>query len=74
MPPRIRKLERHLAKRGFAGVVVARCFTYLLQPVDWLYGLSSIPMRTVLAGTFVGLVPPTVVIALSGGGILDLVL
>ncbi len=74
VPPRIRALERHLAQRGFVGVVVARCFTYLLQPVDWLYGLSTIPMRTVLLGTLVGLVPPTVVIALGGGGILDLVL
>ena len=31
-------------------------------------------MRTVLAGTFVGLIPPTVLIALTGGGLLELVL
>lgn len=74
LPPRLRKLEQQISQRGFVGVALARCFTYLTQPVDWLCGLSSIPMRTVLAATFVGLIPPTVVIALSGGGILDLVL
>ena len=30
-------------------------------------------MRTALAATFVGLIPPTLVIALTGGGLLDLV-
>lgn len=74
LPPRLRAVERHISQRGFVGVALARCVTYLTQPVDWLCGLSSIPMRTVLAATFVGLIPPTVVIALSGGGILDLLL
>ena len=74
MPPRIRRLEAKLSERGFWTVVLLRSFTFLLQPVDWLCGLSSIPMRTVLAGTLVGLVPPTVVIAVTGGGVLDLVL
>lgn len=69
--PRLRRLERRLSTHGFWAVVLMRCFTFLLQPVDWLCGLSSMPMRTVLAGTFVGLVPPTLVIALSGGTLLD---
>jgi uncharacterized membrane protein YdjX (TVP38/TMEM64 family) len=72
MPPRIKRWEARLSERGFWAVVVLRSFTFLLQPVDWLCGVSSISMRTALAGTFVGLVPPTVVIAVSGGGILDL--
>ncbi len=72
LPPRLRRLEQRLSARGFWAVVVLRMFTYLMQPVDWLCGLSSIPMRTVVAATFVGLVPPTLVIALSGGGLLDL--
>ena len=72
LPPRVRAWETRLSERGFWNVVLLRSFTFLLQPVDWLCGLSSMPMRTALAGTFVGLIPPTVVIALSGGGILDL--
>jgi uncharacterized membrane protein YdjX (TVP38/TMEM64 family) len=74
MPPRIRRLEQRISARGFWAVALLRSTTFLFQPADWLCGLSSIPMRTVLAGTLVGLVPPTVVIALTGGGVLDLVL
>lgn len=74
MPARIRRWESRLSERGFWAVVVLRSFTFLLQPVDWLCGLSSIPMRTVLAGTFVGLIPPTLVIAVTGGGLLDALL
>jgi uncharacterized membrane protein YdjX (TVP38/TMEM64 family) len=72
MPERVLRWEARLSARGFWGVVVLRCFTYLLQPADWLCGLSSMPLRSVLTATFVGLVPPTVVIALTGGGLLDL--
>ena len=70
MPARVRRLEERLSTHGFWAVVVARCLTYLLQPIDWLCGISSIPMRTVLAGTLVGLIPPTLVISLGGGGLL----
>lgn len=74
MPPRVLALEARLSRRGFWGVVGLRCVTFLLQPIDWLCGLSRMPMRTVVAGTFVGLIPPTLVIALTGGGLLDLIL
>lgn len=74
VPPRIRRLESRLSERGFWAIVALRTFTFLFQPVDWLCGLSSVRMRTVLAATFVGLVPPTLVIALTGGGLLDVVL
>lgn len=70
LPARVRRWEVRLAAGGFWAVVGARCVTYLLQPVDWLLGVSSMPMRTVMAGTFVGLVPPTIVIALTGGSLL----
>jgi uncharacterized membrane protein YdjX (TVP38/TMEM64 family) len=74
MPPRVQRLEARLATHGFWGIVVIRCLTFLLQPADWLCGISSIPMRTILAGTFVGLIPPTLVIALGGGSLLGRVL
>lgn len=74
LPPRLQRLEVRLCERGFWAVVALRSVTFLLQPADWLCGLTRMPMRTVLAGTFVGLVPPTLVIALTGGGVLDLVL
>jgi len=71
MPPRVLRWEARLSEHGVWAVVVLRSFTFLLQPVDWLCGVSSMRMRTALAGTFVGLIPPTVVIALTGGGLLD---
>ena len=74
MPARLRRIEARVSARGFWAVVLLRMFTYLMQPVDWLCGISSIPTRTVLAGTFVGLIPPTLVVALGGGGLLDRVL
>ncbi|MDQ2649781.1 MAG: VTT domain-containing protein [Actinomycetota bacterium] len=74
MPERLLRLEQRLSARGFWAVVVSRMFTFLFQPIDWLWGLSSLPMRTVLVGTFIGLIPPTMVIALTGGGLVDLVL
>jgi uncharacterized membrane protein YdjX (TVP38/TMEM64 family) len=74
LPPRLQRMEARLCERGFWAVVALRSVTFLLQPVDWLCGLTRMPMRTVLGATFVGLVPPTLVIALTGGGVLDLVL
>jgi uncharacterized membrane protein YdjX (TVP38/TMEM64 family) len=74
LPPRLQRLEARLCERGFWAVAGLRSVTFLLQPVDWLCGLTRMPMRTVLGATFVGLIPPTVVIALTGGGLLDLVL
>ena len=74
LPPRVRRFEERLAERGFWAVVAIRTFTYLLQPADWLIGLSGMRLRTALAGTFVGLIPPTLVVALGGGAALGRVL
>ncbi len=72
VPDRLLAIEARVAARGFWGVVALRCVTFLMQPVDWLCGLSSMPLRRVLSATFVGLIPPTLVIALTGGGVLQL--
>ena len=74
LPPRLQALEARLCERGFWAVAALRSVTFLMQPVDWLCGLTRMPMRTVLSATFVGLIPPTLVIALTGGGLLELVL
>ncbi len=74
IPPRVRRLEQRLSARGFWTVAALRSCTFLMQPVDWLCGLSSMPMRTVLAGTFVGLIPPTLVLTLGGDSLFSQVL
>lgn len=73
VPERFLRLEARLSRRGFWGVVLLRSVTFLMQPVDWLCGLTSMPTRRLLSATFVGLIPPTLVIALTGGGVIDLV-
>ncbi|HEX4901750.1 MAG TPA: VTT domain-containing protein [Acidimicrobiales bacterium] len=74
LPSRLQHLEARLCEQGFWAVAALRSVTFLMQPVDWLCGLTRMPMRTILSATFVGLIPPTLVIALTGGGLLELVL
>ena len=71
LPERFLRWEQRLSARGFWAVVLLRSFTYLMQPVDWLCGLSSMRLRTVLGATFVGLIPPTLVLCLGGGQVLQ---
>jgi len=74
LPPRLQRLEARLCERGFWAIAGLRSVTFLMQPVDWLCGLTRMPMRTVLGATFVGLIPPTLFVSLGGGGLIDLVL
>ncbi|MDE0803456.1 MAG: VTT domain-containing protein [Acidimicrobiales bacterium] len=74
MPARVLAMESRLSERGIWVVIGIRCFVYLLQPFDWLLGVSRMPLRTVLVGTFIGLIPMTLIVALTGGGLIDLIL
>lgn len=74
MPARVLAMESRLSERGIWAVIGIRCFVYLLQPFDWLLGVSRMPLRTVLVGTFIGLIPMTLIVALTGGGLIDLIL
>lgn len=70
VPARLRRWEERMSACGFWGIALLRSCAFLLQPVDWLCGMSSIPMRTVALATLVGLVPPTLVVALAGDRLL----
>lgn len=74
MPDRFRRWDGAIARRGLVAVIGLRVVTYLAAPADWLLGLSSIPTRQIVIGTVVGLVPPTVLYVVAGGGVLDLIL
>ncbi len=74
MPASFRKWDERIARRGLLAVVGLRTVTYLAAPADWLLGLSSISTRTIVIGTGVGLIPPTVLYVVAGGGVLDLIL
>jgi uncharacterized membrane protein YdjX (TVP38/TMEM64 family) len=72
LPEWLRAWEDRFAERAFWTIVLLRSVTFLFQPVDWICGLSSVPTRTVLAATFVGLIAPTLTIALTGGSLITL--
>ena len=73
LPPRFRRWDEAIARRGLTAVVALRIVTYLAAPADWLLGLSAIPTRKIVIGTAVGLVPPTLLYVIAGGGVLDLI-
>jgi uncharacterized membrane protein YdjX (TVP38/TMEM64 family) len=72
LPEWLRSWQGQLGRSAFWTIALLRAVTFLLQPVDWACGLSRVPTRTVLAATFVGLIPPTIAIALTGAGLVDL--
>lgn len=74
MPASFRTWDERIARRGIAAVLALRIITYLAAPADWLLGLSSIPTRTIVVGTGIGLIPPTLLYVIAGGGVLDLIL
>lgn len=74
MPNRFRTWDTRIADRGLPAVIALRCITYLAAPADWLLGLSSIRTRTLVIGTGVGMVPPTLFYVIGGGGLLDRIL
>lgn len=73
MPTRFRRWDEAITRRGLIAVIGLRVVTYLAAPADWLLGLSSIPTRQIVVGTAVGLVPPTLMYVVAGGGLLELV-
>lgn len=74
LPARFRAWDERIAERGLVAVLALRLLTYLAAPADWILGLSSIRTRTLVVGTGVGLIPPTILYVVAGGGVLDLLL
>lgn len=74
MPARFRTWDERIAERGLLAVIGLRFVTYLAAPADWILGLSSIPTRTLMIGTGIGLLPPTLLSVIGGGHVFDLIL
>ncbi len=73
LPPRFHRWDQAIARRGLLAVIALRIVTYLAAPADWLLGLSAIPTRKIVIGTALGLIPPTLLYVIAGGGVLDLI-
>lgn len=68
IPPKIRRYEHRLETHGFSTVLVMRLLFYLFPPINWMLGISHIPVSTFLAATGVGMIPGTLVYLTTGRG------
>ncbi|MEZ5244369.1 MAG: hypothetical protein R2707_04665 [Acidimicrobiales bacterium] len=72
MPTRLQGWDRRLAEGGLAQVFLLRVVTGQLTPADWLLGVSTVPLRSFLIGTGLGIIPGIVLATTIGGGLVDL--
>lgn len=74
IPPRIQRFEQRLEHHGFSTVIVLRLLFYLFPPINWMLGISRIPLRTFIPATFLGMLPGTLVYLWAGKGLLGFLL
>lgn len=69
IPDSVRRCEHRLEVHGFSTVLVLRILLFLFPPVNWLLGLSHIPVGTFVVGTLVGMIPGVLVLVFTGSGL-----
>lgn len=74
IPPRLLAFERRLETHALGTVVGMRLLFYLFPPVNWMLGISRIPLGVFVVGTAAGMLPGTVMYLLAGKGLLGLLL
>lgn len=74
IPPKIQAFEQRLELHGFSTVVVLRLLFYLFPPINWMLGISRIPLRTFIPATFLGMLPGTLIYLLAGKGVIGFLL
>lgn len=72
IPPKIRRYEHRLETHGFSTVLMMRILFYLFPPINWMLGISHIPLSTFLVATSIGMIPGTLVYLLTGRGVISL--
>jgi uncharacterized membrane protein YdjX (TVP38/TMEM64 family) len=66
-PGRVRQLEARLSSRGLLSVLSARLVPMIpFAPLNYTFGVTSVPWRHYLVGTAIGLVPGTTAVVLLG--------
>ncbi len=70
LPHRFRGYDERLATRGFRTVLVMRLLFYTFAPVQFLFGVSQVRYRDVLAGSALGLIPMLLAEVAVGVGLL----
>jgi uncharacterized membrane protein YdjX (TVP38/TMEM64 family) len=57
LPTRFRRYDKWLSDAGLRAVIVARLIFFITPPVNWLFGLSRVPLPTFVIGTAIGFLP-----------------
>ena len=69
---RLQSIDRFLTERGLVSVLTVRLIPlFPFNLVNLVAGVTALRLRTYVVGTAVGIVPGTVLLALSGGSIDD---
>ncbi|TPV92634.1 MAG: TVP38/TMEM64 family protein [Myxococcales bacterium FL481] len=71
LPERLRAYDDRLRQRGLTTVVVLRLFCYTFAPLQFLFGVSSVRLSTVLLGSLIGLLPGIAIEVLLGAEIYE---
>lgn len=70
IPEKISRYEHRLETHGISTVLILRLLFYLFPPINWMLGISAIPISVFLGATLVGMLPGTLVYLLTGTGLL----
>ncbi|NLE47292.1 MAG: TVP38/TMEM64 family protein [Sandaracinaceae bacterium] len=71
IPDRFRRSPEELEQRALRSVIVSRLIFFIIPPINWAYGVSSISLRTYTLGTFIGGFPGFFFYTLAGGAFFE---
>lgn len=71
IPEKFRRSPEDLEQRALRSVILSRLIFFIIPPVNWAYGVSAIPLRTYLLGTFIGGFPGFFFYTLAGGAFFE---
>lgn len=70
IPPKILRFEQRLESHAFSTVIVLRLLFYLFPPINWMLGISRIPLRMFVPATLLGMLPATLLYLWAGKGLI----
>lgn len=70
LPARLRAYDDRLAMRGFRTVLLLRLGFFTFAPLQMMFGISRVDYRSVMAGSFLGLLPVMAAETFFGAGLL----
>ncbi len=74
IPPRLLRYEHRMETHPLRTILIMRLLFYLFPPINWMLGISRIPLRTFVIGTFLGMLPGTLLYLLAGKGLVGVLL